>query len=92
MQNINTRLTVTVTPQQAQSISSIALELDAWAQETGRALPAPSTVLGILEEFTGIALNLETGAFFAADSLLDQTPILTAEGLARYDELRSKSS
>ena len=85
-------ITIAVTPQQAQSISSIALELDAWAQETGKALPAPAPVLGILEEFTGIALNLETGTLFAADSVLDQAPVPTAEGLARYDELRSKSS
>lgn len=85
-------ITVAVTPKQAQSISSKAMELDAWVQETGQALPASSTVLGILEEFTGIALNLETGAFFAAGAVLDQAPVPTAEGLARYGELRSKSS
>lgn len=85
-------LTVAVTPEQAQSIISIAVELDAWAQETGKPLPAPPTVLGILEEFTGIALNLETGTFFAAGDLLEQRLALTAEGAARYDELRSKSS
>jgi hypothetical protein len=85
-------ITITVTPEQARSISSIALELDAWAKETGKPLPAPPTVLGVLEEFTGIALNLETGTFFAAGDLLEQQVALTAEGLARYDELRSKSS
>lgn len=90
MQHINVHLTVT--PEQAQSISSKAVELDAWVQETGMALPVPPTVLGILEEFTGIALDLETGAFFAAGAVLDQAPVLTDEGLARYDELRSKSS
>lgn len=85
-------ITVAVTPKQAQSIISKAMELDAWVQETGQALPASSTVLGILEEFAGIALNLETGTFFAAGDLLEQRLALTAEGAARYDELRSKSS